>query len=139
MNILTREELSKLQNIQKEIKILQIQISETDAKYVKDKVLGSDSSFPYTQRSFTLAGYDYDSYYTKLNRLNRRLSRKLNELMDERDKLNSYIDTISDPVMRMILTLKHINGMTWHQISGKIGYTERHCKRKYKEFFEKCP
>lgn len=134
---MTREELDKLQNLQKEINVIKMQISSIDIPFCHDKVVGSDSVFPYTKRSFTVKGYDFDSYYAKLDRLNKKLEKKLNDLMDERDKITSFIETIEDPMLRMILTLKHINGLTWEQIGTKIGYSPRQCRRKYKNFIER--
>jgi len=134
---MTQEELSRLQHIQKEIQIIQQQISNTShLSYKYDKVRGSDSNFPYTLRSFTIEGYDYDAYYVKLDRLNKKLEQKLCELIDEKDRLNDYIESVEDPIMRMILRLKHMDGLTWSQIGDRIGYTERQCRRKYKKFFE---
>lgn len=135
-----QEKLSRLLTIQKEIDIIKREINDTTAKgapYVTDKVTGSSSSFPYSKRHFKISGYDFDAYYAKLDRLNKKLNNKLCELMDERDKLNDFIETVDDSVMRMILTLKYVNGLTWHQIGNEIGYSERHCKRRYKKFFEK--
>ena len=134
---MTQEELSKLHTIQKEIELIKREISNTDAYYVSDKVTGSSSSFPYTERSFKLCGYDYDSYYGKLKRLEKKLARKLEELMDERDKINDYINSIDDGVIRMILMCKYVNGMTWEQIGNEIGYSSKSIRRKHAKFFGK--
>lgn len=134
---MTHEELSKFRNIQKEISIIKSEMSCIDVSKTTDKVKGSTPTFPYIQTSFNISGYDLDSYYAKLNRLTKKLEKKLNELMDERDRLNDYIQSIDDSIMRMILKLKHIDGQTWNQIGDQIGYTERQCRRKYKKFFEK--
>jgi len=135
---MTREELGKLQNIQKEIKIIQQQISNIDYNkfYRHDSVTGSEPNFPYAKRVIGVKGYDYDAYYTKLDRLNKKLKRKLEALMDERDRVLDYIETVPDSIMRQILILKYINGMTWEQIGAEIGYSARSIRRKHASFFQ---
>lgn len=135
---MTREELGKLQNIQKEIKIIQQQISNIDCNkfYRHDSVTGSEPNFPYVKRVIGVKGYDYDAYYTKLDRLNKKLKRKLEALMDERDRVMDFINTVSDSVLRQILILKYINGMTWEQIGAEIGYSARSIRRKHASFFQ---
>ncbi|KNY24828.1 hypothetical protein [Pseudobacteroides cellulosolvens] len=134
---MNKEELLKISAIQREIEIIKIQISSADYRYTADSVRGSENVFPYVERSFSVKGYDYDSYYAKLNRLQSKLKRKLEELMDERDKVLEYIETVPDSIMRQILMLKYINGMTWEQIGMKIGYSARSVRRKHTWFFTK--
>lgn len=137
---MTQEELSRLLTIQKEIDIIKREINNTNAAnvpYTVDKVTGSSSSFPYTKIQYKIGGYDLDSYYIKLDRLNKKLTAKLNELMDERDKINDYIETVGDAVIRMILTLKYVNGMTWSQIGNEIGYSSRSVRLKHANFIKR--
>lgn len=132
---MTINELSKLSAIQSEIHLIKREIENTDLKFMQDRVTGSSREFPYCKRSFTVQGYDYDSYYCKLNRLQKKLERKLDELMDEKDRILDYINTVDDSIMRQILMLKYINGMTWEQIGREIGYSSRSIRRKHSQFF----
>ncbi len=135
---MNKEELSKIAAIQTEIEVIKRQISKADCSYIADRVRGSSSVFPYVERSFNIEGYvNIDSYYTKLNRLQNKLKRKLDELMDERDKVLDYIETVPDSIMRQILMLKYINGMTWEQIGGEIGYSGVWVRKKHAKFFAK--
>lgn len=132
-----KKELSNLKHIQKEIEIIQEEIGKTTAEYTTDFVSGSMSEYPYTKKNFTIEGYNYDKYYARLKRLEKKLSRKLDELMDERDRISEYIEKVKDPTVRVILRLRHINGLKWEQIGREIGYTERQCRRIYKKFIER--
>ena len=132
-----KKELSNLKHIQKEIEIIQEEIGKTTAEYTTDKVSGSMSEYPYTKKNFIIEGYNYDKYYARLKRLEKKLSRKLEELMDERDRISEYIEKVKDPTIRVILRLRHINGMTWEQVGREIGYSTRHVKRKYYSFLNK--
>jgi hypothetical protein len=140
MGKMTRERLSRLQAIQREIDVVKREINNTTAAgapYVTDKVTGSSSSYPHIKKSFKISGYDLDSYYAKLDRLNKKLTAKLNELMDERDELINFINTIDDPVLRMILMLKYVKGYTWNQIGREIGYSARSVRLKHAKFVKK--
>lgn len=140
MGKMTRERLSRLQAIQREIDVVKREINNTTAAgapYVTDKVTGSSSSYPYIKKSFKISGYDLDSYYAKLDRLNKKLTAKLNELMDERDELINFINTIDDPVLRMILMLKYVKGYTWNQIGREIGYSARSVRLRHAKFVKK--
>ena len=134
---MTREELGKLGSIQKEVELIKRELDSITEEYVTDKVTGSMVEHPYIFTSFKISGYDSGGYLSKVNRLERKLKRKFDELMDERIRIEEYIESIDNATIRMILRLRHINGLKWEQIGREIGYTERQCRRKYKEFFEK--
>lgn len=39
----------------------------------------------------------------------------------ELNRLNRYIDKVDDPQMRMILSLRFVNGLPWQQVAASIG------------------
>lgn len=53
---MTKEELSKLRSIQKEIDIIRREIDATTEEYVADKVTGSTTYHPYIFTSFRIEG-----------------------------------------------------------------------------------
>lgn len=134
---MTREELSKLRSIQKEIELIKKELNTITEEYVTDKVTGSRVEHPYIFTSFKISGYDSGGYSSKVKRLERKLKCKLDELMDERERLEEYIENVNDDVTRMILRLRHINGMGWEQIGYEIGYSARHVRRLYSEYIRK--
>jgi hypothetical protein len=134
---MTKDELSRLAAITQEIELIKKQISGTSPKYLVDFVKASSPEFPYTQHNVKVAGNDYDAYYSRVNRLQKRLSNKLNELMDEKDRVMEYIETVNDSTMRMILSLKYVNGLTFEEIGNEIGYSRVWVKKKHSKFFAK--
>lgn len=134
---MTKEELLRLSAITQEIELIKKQIGSASPKFLVDFVKASSPEFPYTQHNVKVAGNDYDAYYNKVNRLQKRLSNKLEELMDERDKTLEYINTVSDSTMRMILSLKYVNGLTFEEIGKEIGYSRVWIKKKHAKFFSK--
>ena len=56
----------------------------------------------------------------RLNRL-KRVKRKLTSLMDLVEEANEYINGIDDSLIRQILSLRYVNGLTWEQVAAHIG------------------
>lgn len=67
----------------------------------------------------------------------RLISLKKDECMIERARIERYIDTVNGERMQDILRLRHINGLTWIQISQELGGSERQVRRSYYNFMEK--
>lgn len=134
---MTREELSKLKSIQKEIELIKKELNTITEKYVTDKVTGSMVEHPYALTHFKISGYDSEGYSVKVKRLERKLKCKLDELMDERERLEEYIENIDNATIRMILRLRYINGLGWNQIGKELRYSERQVRRKHAQWIGK--
>lgn len=116
-----KERLSQLKHLKKEIELLKKQIDDLDYIITKDSVKGSETHFPYIERKFTITGIDFQSHNKKLYRLKKRLKRRVEELIDLIEETNEYIENIDDSLIRQIITLKYINGLTWEQVAASIG------------------
>jgi len=133
---MTREELGRLRSIQKEIELIKKELTAITEEYVTDRVTGSMTEHPYILTHFEISGYDSEGYSVKVKRLERKLMRKLDELMDERARIEEYIESIDNATVRIILRLKHVNGLKWEQIGREIGYSTQHVKRMYYRHIE---
>lgn len=122
---MTKKDLSQLRHLSKEIELLKRQIAELeDRKYKEtmfDTVTGSNPEFPYQMRTFQIEGISTDWYDKRIQRLKRKLQRRLEELMDMREEIEEYIETIDDSITRQAIALKYINGLTWEQVAAHIG------------------
>lgn len=56
--------------------------------------------------------------------LTARISARQTLIILERDKLEQYIETIDDPFMRQVFTLRFVNGLPWQQVALSIGREE---------------
>ena len=55
----------------------------------------------------------------------------------ELNRLSRYINSIEDSQMRMIFSLRYINGLSWQQIAFSIGeYDEQYPRRKHNVFLK---
>jgi len=122
---MTKKELSQLRFINKEIEILKKQIEEaeqlTEMHTASDVVEGSNPVWPYQKRTFHIEGVAVPEYEKKVKRLRKKLQRRLDELMEKREELEEYIATIEDSELRLIFTLRYINGLSWRQIAAHMG------------------
>ena len=120
---MTKKELSQLRYLSSEIELLKKQIE--DAEYAievaSDVVEGSNHEWPYEPRKFHVEGVAIPDYEKRLQHLKNKLQRRTEELIDKREELEDYIATVPDSLIRQILTLRYINGLSWHQVAQHIG------------------
>lgn len=118
---MTNEELLQLKHLKSEIKILKKQIEGIDLNIVTDSVKGSSPYFPYTEHNVIITGVDLNGYNSKINRIQNKLKRRVEELIDLVDETNDYIENINDSLIRQILTLRYIDGLPWKIVAERIG------------------
>lgn len=122
---MTKKELKQLRYLNKEIELLQKQIA--NAEYLVEKnmahdvVEGSNPVWPYQKKTFHIEGVDIPDYEKRVKRLRKKLQRRLEELIEKREELEEYISTIDDSELRIIFTLRYINGLSWQQIAAHMG------------------
>ena len=118
---MNKDQLRQLRHLKREIELLQDQIINLESEIVTDKVRGSDPEHPYTEKSFYITGFAHEEHSRKMKRLKERLQRRLGDLIDLVVEINEYIETIDDSLLRQIITLRHVNGLTWDQVAASIG------------------
>ncbi|GAA0083147.1 RNA polymerase subunit sigma-24 [Clostridium sp. CTA-6] len=118
---MNKEELKQLRYIKSEIESIKKQLSDLDYTVATDKVRGSSSHFPYVQRSFTITGVDYEEYNKKVERLRRKLNKRIKELINLVEKTNEFIEDIDDSLIKQVISLRYINGLTWEDVANSIG------------------
>lgn len=69
-------------------------------------------------------------YATEIADLKALLDLNLKKCFYELNRLNRYIESVPDSEMRMILSLRYINGFSWQQIAFSIGYQDESVPRK---------
>lgn len=63
---------------------------------------------------------------------------KVRQSAIEYNRLNRYIAGVEDAQMRMILSLRYVNGLSWQQVAFAIGETdEQYPRRKHNKFLQK--
>ncbi len=134
---MNKEKLKRYRRLMSEVELLKRQLEKTEPEYVEDSVKGSSPYFPYTEHKVHIEGYDLDSYKRKVARLNRRIVKKMNELVEEKDCLIEFIYNIEDSEVRQIFIYKYIDGMVWREIAKKMNYSETSIRDKHRSVINK--
>lgn len=132
-----KERLKRYRKLMSEVDLLKRQLEKTEPEYVEDSVKGSSPYFPYTEHKVHMEGYDLDSYKRKVARLNKRIVRKMNELVEEKDSLIEFIYNIEDSETRQIFIYKYIDGLYWHEIAAKMNYSKTAIRDKHRYYINK--
>lgn len=65
------------------------------------------------------------------------IKNKIERTVIEYNRLMRYIESIDDSYIRDIMTLRHINGLTWMQVAANIGSSEYSVKQTYYRYLKK--
>lgn len=133
---MNKEKLQRYRKLLSEIELLKRQLEKIEPEFVMDSVKSSSVNFPYTQGKTHIEGYDLDSYRKKVARLNKRIINKMNELVEEKDRLIEFIYSIEDSETRQIFIYKYLDGLYWHQIASKMNYGTSTIRMKHFNFIK---
>ncbi|MBE7053731.1 MAG: hypothetical protein E7391_05580 [Ruminococcaceae bacterium] len=111
--------LSQLNYLDKEIRMLTDKINKLNERKSK-KGIGFDAECE-----------DEIVYLTDLIK-----NRRKKCLLDQR-RIENFISTISDSQMRMIISLRYINGLSWQQVAFEMGeFDESYPRKKHNKFLK---
>lgn len=65
------------------------------------------------------------------------IKNKIERTVIEYNRLMRYIESIDDSYIRDIMTLRHIDGLTWMQVTDVIGGSEYSIKQTYYRYLKK--
>lgn len=134
---MTKQELLRYRNISAEIELLRKQLKNIEPEFTKDSVTGSDTEFPFTKHHMNIFGYNERDYKKKILRLRNKIDKKLNELIEEKDKLMEYIYGISDSRIRQILIYRYVDGLPWRTIGKRMNYGTSTIRMLHDNFIKK--
>ena len=118
---MTRQELKQVRYLKREIKLLQEQIAAVESEIVTDKVRGSDPEHPWTETSFKITGFDREELSQKMERLKRKMQRRVDDLLELRTEIIEFVEGIDDSLLRQVIILRHVNGLSWRQVAREVG------------------
>lgn len=127
---MTKKELSQCYYLNREIDQLSKELQKLDGKEYKSINL---TGMPHGSGISDTVG----KLATQRAEIHELLSLKLRECMIARARIERYINDIDDSEMRMILRLRHINGLTWLQVAMHIGKQDANYPwRKYEKYLD---
>ncbi|MDD3881719.1 MAG: hypothetical protein PHI27_05655 [Eubacteriales bacterium] len=126
---MNKRELSQLYYLNREIEEQQRRLQELEALATSctSHITGMPKAQGVVDR---LAGY-----VAEIADLRSLIDLNIKKCFFELNRLNRYINGIEDSQMRLILSLRYINGLSWQQIAFSIGeYDEQYPRRKHNAF-----
>ena len=142
---ISKEVLIQYSDLQKECKEVREKIEKLEKQIAKieedgaviDKVRGGDGGL----QSFKIEGFPYPEYSRKKTLLYARkatLSELEMELLETLNQVEEFIASISDSHIRRIVNLRVVDGLSWNEVSRKIGgNTEDSVRKAFERFMEK--
>ena len=112
---MTKKELSELYWLNREIEEEQRKLDELEA--AATNCTAKITGLPHVSAAHDKIG-DLSILIAEQKDL---IELKIRQSVIEYDRLNRYIKDVSDAQMRMILSLRYVNGLTWQQVADSIG------------------
>ncbi|MBP2654233.1 MAG: hypothetical protein H6Q73_1802 [Firmicutes bacterium] len=133
---MTKKELSQLYYLNREIGELQIRLGELEclATSCTAHITGMPRAYDISDK--------LSKYVAEIADLKSLLDLNLKKCFYELNRLNRYIQSVDDSEMRMILSLRYINGLSWNQVAASISIcaTEDSVRKAHDRFLKKsCP
>lgn len=129
---MTKKELSQLYYLNREIEEQQRRLQELEE--LATSCTAHITGMPHGSGVADKIG----KYAAEIADLRGLLDLNLKKCFYELNRLNRYIASIEESQMRMILSLRYINGLPWQQIAFNIGERdEQYPRRKHNEFLKK--
>ena len=121
---MTKKELSQLYYLNREIEEQQRRLTELECSAFS--CTATITGMPHINGISDKIG----KYAAEIADLKGLLDLNLKKCFYELHRLNRYIESIEDSEMRMILSLRYINGLSWEQVAYSISYQDESVPRK---------
>ena len=129
--MITIEELKNYRYLQMQAQAIQEQIRQMYVPISSPQVsqIGTKSNVP---------GDPTRQAFYKIERLNRELEEKVNEIAVQMKRILDWVDTIDNPEIQIIIRWHFMNGLSWKETARKIYSTSDSdsCRKKFYRYFE---
>lgn len=129
-----KKELSQYQDLTREVRMLEDQLSrlQTRRKDINnnvktDSVRGSMPTFPFVLHTISVKGLTDEEIGEKASikqdiaKSRKRLTKQCAECAKEYDALTAFIANVEESEMRQILTWRYVYGYSWQTIAAQMG------------------
>ena len=123
---MTKKELSQLYYLKKEIRQQQKRLQELEnaATSCTAKITGMPHGMGINDK--------ISKYAAQIADLKGLLDLNLKKCFYELNRINRFIESVEDSEMRMILTLRYIQNLSWQKVAFAIGeYDEQYKRRRH--------
>lgn len=128
---MTKKELSQLYYLNREIEQQKERLKELEA--AATNATARITGMPFGTNVSDKIG----NFAAEIADLKALIELNIQKCWYELNKLNRYINSIDDSLMRQLLTYRYINGLTWQQIAYNIGdHDEQYPRRLHNRFLK---
>lgn len=130
---MTKKELSQLYYLNREIEEQQRRLEE-----LEDLATSCTANITGMPRVFGISD-KVGKYAAEIADLKGLLDLNLKKCFYELNRLNRYIASVEDSEMRMILSLRYVNGLSWEQVAASVSIyaSENSVKQAAHRFLKK--
>lgn len=127
-DVMIREELNELYWLNKEIEDLQNRLQELEKTYgmgsskTGDGIHSNEISNP------------VEKVAIKKIQLKNRIAETMLIILEEKEKIERFVETIPDSQIRTIIRLRNIDLMSWEAIGKFMGLDRKTVSKKYNKF-----
>lgn len=129
--MITIEELKNYRYLQMQAQAIQEQIRQMYVPISSPQLsqIGTKSNVP---------GDPTRQAFYKIEKLNRELEDKVNEIAVQMKRILDWVDTIDNPEIQIIIRWHFMNGLSWKETARKIYSTSDSdsCRKKFYRYFE---
>ena len=127
---MNKKELSKLYNINIEIKNLEERLETLKSIYIGSSKI---SDMPHSKTP----GNPVEKRILLISNLNDLLEEKKNRALEEQFKIEKYISTIEDIEIRNIFSKRYLQFEKWEKIAEEMNMCERNIHRKHSSYLKR--
>lgn len=130
---MTREKLESVYYLKKELRMWKRRLAEIQADIAQSPA--APDGMPYSRTNKTTDPTQKKAI--QLSEADAHIKKQIKKIEKAEAEVERYIITIKDPILKLIVEYRCIYNMNWQEIGEDVGYTERHCRRKYKSFVKR--
>ena len=112
---MTLKELTQLKHLNRECALEKRRLASLRAALTKQ---GAATLFGVTP---VMSEAEKQALQAEIAALEASTVRHLDEILVKYREITEFIHSVDDPMGRMILSLRHVNGLTWEQVAAHIG------------------
>lgn len=112
---MTIKELSQLNNLKKEIRLLEHRLKKLED--MSTNITAQITGMPHTSQVNDKVG----NYVTEITLLKDLIKKNKDKIWKEYLRLENYISSIDDSLIRQIMSYRYVNGLSWAAVARCIG------------------
>lgn len=127
---MTIEQLSRLRVLNREASQLRERLGQLRA-------VEQGRTLAITGLPAVTSGQARREYQGQIAKVERLLQQRLEECLGALQEIESFLNSLGDSEIRLLLALRYVNGFTWQQVAFHMGATdEQWARRRHNAFFK---